>query len=60
MSWFILAGNSDRLRARLVGPNPNEGRLEVSFNGGPWGTVCDDSFTSRAATVVCRMLGLPT
>ncbi|XP_070176422.1 scavenger receptor cysteine-rich domain-containing protein DMBT1-like isoform X2 [Littorina saxatilis] len=52
--------NTDHLAARLVGPSPNAGRLEVSFNSGPWGTVCDDRFNNRAAAVVCRMLGFPT
>ena len=43
--------------ARLVnGPNRYEGRLQVLRNG-IWGTVCDDSFTSNAAKVVCYMLG---
>ncbi|XP_025112202.1 deleted in malignant brain tumors 1 protein-like isoform X2 [Pomacea canaliculata] len=45
------------MRVRLVGPSPNEGRLEVSYNQQPWGTVCDDSFNNADAAVVCRMLG---
>ncbi|XP_025113549.1 deleted in malignant brain tumors 1 protein-like [Pomacea canaliculata] len=48
------------MRARLVGPSPNEGRLEVSYNMQPWGTVCDDSFNNVEAAVVCRMLGFST
>lgn len=45
---------------RLVGGNIiNEGRLEFCVNN-EWGTVCDDSFSSVDATVVCRQLGLST
>lgn len=51
--------------ARLVNGSSSSsfysGRLEVWSNASnSWGTVCDDSFTTINAFVVCKHLGYPT
>ncbi len=40
----------------MGGSSANVGRIEILL-GGQWGTVCDDDWDDRDATVVCRMLG---
>ncbi|XP_068441854.1 HHIP-like protein 1 isoform X2 [Clinocottus analis] len=52
-----LRGGSVRLVS--VDGLSDRGRVEI-FLRGEWGTVCDDLFTSKAGTVVCRQLGFTT
>jgi len=47
---------SIRLRG---GSSVREGRVEICVEG-RWGTICDYSWDSRDASVVCRQLGYPS
>lgn len=56
----ICIGKCENGDLRLVGGlSQYEGRVEVCWNEA-WGTVCDDSWDTTDATIVCRQLGFIT
>ena len=55
---FCTTGRLSVIPTRLVSPYPGVdflGRVEV-FYSGQWGTICDSSFSTPEANVVCYAL----
>ena len=54
---LVIEAECNDTDIRMVdGQTPDDGRVEVCINGA-WGSICDDYWDTRDATVACRQLG---
>ena len=57
MFVFLSLAANPQIQVRLAGGlDTFSGRVEIQVYN-TWGTICDDSFGTAEANVVCRMLG---
>ena len=60
---LIFGTTSESLEIRLMDGNQTawfySGRVEVRLANDSWGTVCNDGFDNREASVICKMFGYP-
>jgi deleted-in-malignant-brain-tumors protein 1 len=59
MDYVIVGTSCTNFAVRLQGGSSVQGRVEICYNNA-WGTVCDDSWGTVDAQVVCRQLGFST